>query len=405
MQGIMLLSIALWLLAGTAFAAETVRLNYRFRAFHGPPTYTMGQNLKAKEASIENLKKQPRYNSEKPLYLTATLGNGNDAAFTFVLDESQGTGKGYDVLYADCNNNEDLTDEKPVRARNFQGRKVFGPLSLLVEVNGRLTLYHAAVEVYDWQQPPTYHLKSLGYYFGTARFGKKTYPVALVDANANGLFGNVFKGFEEDEGGDLLLVDVNDNGRFEQEYPVPKETLYCGKWIVVDGRFYELKVHPDGSSFQIAPAKVKLVALRSDYPKFRLLLANDEGILPIESMNGKAKVPEGKYRVLMWSIELRDKKGKPWRVEGRSIGSETKPPEITVSERGGVPFKLNAPLVAKVTSERIGEGEFEFRLEFRTASGEAITDISVNERRPPEPMLRIMDEQGKEVASLKFHYG
>src|SRR5436305_1089112 len=77
--------------------------------------------------------------------------------------------------------------------------------------------YHAMVEGREREGTREYRLKSLGYYTGTARFGPKRCPVALVDANANGLYGDPFRSFSPDgeKMGDMLLVDANKDGRFE----------------------------------------------------------------------------------------------------------------------------------------------------------------------------------------------
>ena len=93
---------------------------------------------------------------------------------------------------------------------------------------------------------PEYVLQSQGYYTGTVRFGPKSYTVAVVDANANGLYGDPFRGFSPDQEklGDLFLVDVNNDGRFDQGSFPPREMLFCGHCVVVDGRFYvTLGVH------------------------------------------------------------------------------------------------------------------------------------------------------------------
>jgi thiol-disulfide isomerase/thioredoxin len=57
------------------------------------------------------LKKAPAFKSEKVRYAIYVLGEGRKSAMTLAWDESEGTGKGYDTLYADKNFNGDLTEE------------------------------------------------------------------------------------------------------------------------------------------------------------------------------------------------------------------------------------------------------------------------------------------------------
>lgn len=45
--------------------------------------------------------KEPAYASKKPLYAKVALNEDGSKVLTVVFDESKGTGKGYDVLYAD----------------------------------------------------------------------------------------------------------------------------------------------------------------------------------------------------------------------------------------------------------------------------------------------------------------
>jgi hypothetical protein len=59
------------------------------------------------------LKKAPDLKSDKPHYTLWVLGTGEEmkkSVMAMILDESEGPGKGYDVLYADRNFNGDLTE-------------------------------------------------------------------------------------------------------------------------------------------------------------------------------------------------------------------------------------------------------------------------------------------------------
>lgn len=406
MQRFRLLFLGLGLLAGTASATEEANLTYCFSAYQGPPVYTMGQKLRIEKSPSERLLKEPRYHSPKPIYGTAAFGTGGKSVFTFVLDESRGAGQGYDLLYLDANRNRDLTDDRPTYAVYRRGAVAFGPLALLIDLDGRKRLYHAVLEGREGGPTTEYFVKSLGYYVGETRFGAKRLPVALVDFNGNGLYGDRFRDFSFDAGkvGDMILVDSNRDGRFEQGGMIPKETLYCGSCIVVDGRFYELAVRSDGSALRVTPAPVTLAAIRSDYPRFSLILFNEHGVLPIESQGGAAQVPVGKYRVVGWSLEHRTGKQK-WEVQGGGSQPEGCAPELAVTQGGNPSFKLSSPLVARVGDTRTSGQGIDFQLEVTTSSGERIGNIAVDGRQPPEPRLKIVDEQGKEVADLKFHYG
>ena len=61
--------------------------------------------------------KEPGYSSSKPLYAKFVLTKDGSKVLTVVFDESQGTAKGYDTIYADLNFNDDLTDDKPIKGK------------------------------------------------------------------------------------------------------------------------------------------------------------------------------------------------------------------------------------------------------------------------------------------------
>jgi hypothetical protein len=396
----------------------------------GVPVYTLGQKMKVGDAPTEAVKR-PTFVSKKPRFLAAKLGDGADTTFTFALDESE-SGAGYDLLYADGNHNNDLTDEKPLRVTRWSGgTKGFKPVRVLIEVGGSRVQYHVAVVAYDYQNPPTYFLQSWGYYSGEARFvgnGRRAVPrgngrhivprgngtasvpyaVALVDYNANGLFNDVFKDYAEGKTGDVLLVDVNRDGKFEQNEFASSEFRHCAKCVQVDGRYYELNVRPDGTGFTATPAQPQLATLQSGYDKFALVLSSENGMLSLRSDNGAARIPVGEYRIYGWQVEQRDKDGNVWLAQGNRYRNGGDAPVLSVkdTERHGVrSLRLASPLVAKLSVRANGGRDFDFSLNFTTASGEVINNVSSNGQPMPEPRLKIVDAKGKEITTLPFHYG
>jgi len=62
-------------------------------------------------ARIDRTLKEPKYVSEKPIYRFFVFGPEGKSVMAMVLDESKGTGKGYDVYYVDLNLDRDITGE------------------------------------------------------------------------------------------------------------------------------------------------------------------------------------------------------------------------------------------------------------------------------------------------------
>jgi len=381
--------------------AQGVSLRYTLDP-GGPPVFTSGQELLASDKPIEAVKLPPLH-SKKPLYLTAKLGDGADTAFTFVLDESE-PGAGYDLLYADSSHTRDLTDVKPYRLTRWRYYKGFKPVRLLIQVGGARTLYHAAIVAEERPTSTDYRLQSWAYYSGEARFGDKSYPVALVDSNGNGLFNDLSRGLERDNAGDVLLMDVNGDGKFDQEEFAGPEFRYCGRRMQVDGRYYDLEIQPDGSGFRVAPTTAKLATLHSDSSQIALMLVSKDGMLAVRGENGEAQVPVGDYRIVGWQVERRDRDGNRWVAQGSQNRLGGEPPLLSVKADASLP-RLGSPLRAQLAVQPAGGREFDCQLNFTGASGEVIGQVTRNGQQMPEPHVRILNAGGKEIANLPFHYG
>jgi hypothetical protein len=386
---------------GSASGAVETPLRYTLDP-GGPPVFIRGQAMLVSDAPMEPLK-LPRLVSKKPAFLTAKLGEGADRAFSFVVDESV-RGAGHDLLYADGNHNRDLTDDRPVHLTRWRYMKGYKPVRLLIEVGGTRVQYHASIVLHGPDDHPDYRLQSWGYYSGEARFGEKIYPVAVIDHNGNGLFNDLYKGHDDNSAGDLLLIDVNGDGKFEENEFASPEYRPCARRVMVDGRYYDLSPRADGSSFTVAPATTKLATLRSGSDNFALMLTSDGGMLTVRSENGQAQVPVGDYRIYGWRIEQRDRDGSIWIAQGTRYQGAEEAPKLSVQADTTLP-PLGTPLMARLKVDPGGGREFQYTLSLTAASGEEIGDVTRNGQRMPEPRLKVVNAQGKEIANVPFHYG
>ena len=82
------------------------------------------------------LQKEPRYGSENPLYLCVVFGNEGKKSMLGVIDESGGTGAGYDAAYIDENMNGDLTDEAAKKFSRYERGSRAGDLQPRLEFLG-----------------------------------------------------------------------------------------------------------------------------------------------------------------------------------------------------------------------------------------------------------------------------
>jgi hypothetical protein len=80
------------------------------------PHFNSGKYCPCGAEPNERVKRYPSFQSARPLYGSLVVGaqpgqRGSGLCYQFVVDESGGTGRGYDRLYFDTNRNGDLTDD------------------------------------------------------------------------------------------------------------------------------------------------------------------------------------------------------------------------------------------------------------------------------------------------------
>jgi hypothetical protein len=82
------------------------------------------------------LSKEPRYDSKHPLYFRVVFGEKGNNSMLGVVDESGGTGAGYDVAYVDENMNGDLKDETAKKFSRYEHGSRAGELEPRFEFTG-----------------------------------------------------------------------------------------------------------------------------------------------------------------------------------------------------------------------------------------------------------------------------
>jgi len=109
---------------------------------------------RCQDKSFPEVKNYPAFTSQAPIFGSVRFGGRQDETnsgllFYFAVDESRGTGKGYDRLYFDANRDLDLRNDPVVKPRqpppdhgykpNFSGIKsvaAFDFLRLKLDTNG-----------------------------------------------------------------------------------------------------------------------------------------------------------------------------------------------------------------------------------------------------------------------------
>lgn len=422
--------IAFALILTLSVCAEEYELQLEVLDMRQAKVNVRGQYLNPTTRWEEQLSKEPRYRSKAPLYAAASFGSGEDNRYTMVLDELRGTGRGYDTLYVDRNNNEDLTDDPRIMGRITQrdpltGR--FGPIQVMVDYGDRTVPYYFSMMYYHfgheelqrgngYVQDFQLTLLSAGYYTGAVSFGDTEYRIAVVDFNSNGVFNERFKAQSNGPDdqfytyGDQVLVDVNDDGMFEAGYNNDKESYPYAGYLEVDGKWYSLNTSIHGGTVAVREPDLKLGILDvgDQSSSGSLLLASANGVLRVKT-GQQIRVPADTYWIYSHSTSVWDSSG-DWRFDARVTNASKK---FQVMEGNKVEVKFGAPLVINVRSVNRSEQSdtakagdtVRLALTVSGQGGEDYTDITRNDTRPPAPTFKAVDEDGKVVAEGAFEYG
>ena len=345
------------------------------------------------------VKGQPKYLSEKPMFGSTKLGPAS-SAYLFALDERKGTGKGYDVLYFDGNNNGDLTDDKPVYKHTGRyGQESFGPVKVLIDYGQGPSLYYGSADCYPDRSE--LYFSSAGYFTGKAKFGNKQHAIAVIDYNNNGTFDNRTGDFWSR---DRILVDINDDGNFSEEYNDLSERCIYAKYFKVGEEYYAAETSPDGAKVVITQPEISFGAVRFTPEMFQGAVMSDEtGLFTVSADSGKVNLPQGQYRVVYNSIKKTDKSGPGWILEHREYSGK---PLFEVKSGEVTEFKYGEPLTAKLTYTKEGS-DIQFAIAFTDIAGMGYT-IGRGQNsfeQPSPPKINIFDSSGNLIASKIFEYG
>ncbi len=112
--------------------------------------------------------KEPRYGSERPLYFCVVFGKDGKNPMLGVVDESGGTGTGYDVAYVDENMNGDLTDDSAMKFDRVESGSRAGELTPRFEFEGPFEGERSArysLNIYSLTQKTRSSVQGNEYYF------------------------------------------------------------------------------------------------------------------------------------------------------------------------------------------------------------------------------------------------
>lgn len=449
MKSIMITVVSLvFLIITLSVCAEEYELKYKAVDPYLRSLYVSGQSPQAMAEPDEELSAKPELKSRIPVYISLTLGNGEDK-YTLILDESNGTGTGYDVLYVDSNNNEDLTDDSviPLRIPNNNEMKQFGPIEVMIKYDDIVEPYYFYLE-HQQMDTPVLHENSKfleniylrlipgGYFVGIAKIGKSEYKIGAVDFNGNGIFNDTFNVLPDIKYPDGRLYAVGDQVLFTLD--ANRENMPIGfypylKYIDLDGKWYSVNVSSDGRKMEINKADLDLGTIRVPYQLDSLQLVSENGVMTIKlrlvsekgvtiingGLDPKGKttheyeVPVGTYSLFAYSMRTKKwttKSGEEWYCNASGTESVQR---FQVNKGEVIDFKIGLPFVVNISCLQLSDQQKSIEagdtvllsLTFSGQAGEIFTNIQKGISPLPRPTFKAVDENGKVVAEGSFEYG
>jgi hypothetical protein len=272
-------------------ARKEYLLKYRLSVNITRELGTGGQALEL-TARPSNVREEPKYRSREPLYTTVSLGPNRDT-FTLVLDHSKGGDRGHDLLYVDTERTGRISSAQKFSSFLTSSGNLFGPVQFMIdygqEKSPQWFLFRLSERMEGKGHSQTLTAINAGYYEGVVAFGDQKRRVALVDADGNGVYNDALKG--ENHPCDRLLIDRVVPDRVL----AGAKTQPLGRYVVVGDRYWKLDVAADGSSLAVQPLNKPLGTIRLGQKDCILLLGNEECLLRVQTTNGVARVPVGKY--------------------------------------------------------------------------------------------------------------
>ena len=354
----------------------------------------------------ETLLAQPEYKSEKLYYYAAKYGDADDNIHTIVLDESKGTGRGYDTVYVDLDNDDRLDPDKERFSFQMSTTSIEKPLRvrLIVSAGGKKIPYFFSFTAFpytDENNPDNKvhaNARNSSIFTGQASFNGKQYKIAIADLDSNGLFNDVEQGIFD---GDRFFVDLDGDGKFKDSPSKLEEGFPCGRYTRIDGKWYSVEATACGTTIQISPAQPQFATVLA--PKYMVSadLHSDTQSQVLHFADGSAEAIAGTYSLASVGLSAVDANSKrTWQCRGRF---RSNPPEITVVR--GDETRLDDALPLRVCIEPTGKPPSDVVALKPTITGANGGVFTCPRANRPEGQFEIQDQQGKTVDSDKFEYG
>ena len=260
--------------------------------------------------------KYPGFKSDNPLYGIVhvsgrTVESPGMSSYYFVIDESGGTGKGYDRLYIDLNGNRDLTDETPLTAQvNPPNAALMNSSSITQQVcfdTFKMTFDFGQAGGRDIEIMPRLVIRGKQSLFGLIPTQMRKGQIEIDGQKYEAVLGSRYSiGRPFDQGSNFLFLLSEENPQNPVNW-TGGETLDAMQFI--NGKYYGFGATPTGDKLFVRPHEGALGEFKINSSGRDVKTASIQGtlrtaknVIPIgEIKNGRlspsdsCRIPEGDY--------------------------------------------------------------------------------------------------------------
>jgi hypothetical protein len=351
------------------------------------PPFAIGQRCPCSEAPDPNVTAYPTFKSGKPIFGSVSLGDNTDRTdsslrFCFAIDESGGTGQGYDRLYFDLNRDLDLTNDgmykrmrNPPKGANADGLAI--ERQVFFEYVG-VPLPFGAEGPRPLEVMPRLHLAAGGYgYVAFVTTKARRGRIAIADEKFDVLLGHnyaVTGWFDRPWTALHLMPDRGSpaswwgGDRLMAMHKI-RDTFYCfsatpaGDTLTVrpyDGPLGTLEVAAGGRNLETMTIQGSLLS------KHTAVAIGDVSSSGIQNAVRSSRLPEGDYLPEYVSVEygdLRISLSNNYHTDGKPRAAVNRPPVYGIRIHADKPFVFdfsNTPEVLfalPAKDQRVKRGE------------------------------------------------
>jgi hypothetical protein len=343
-----------------------------------------GQTVTVLPNPGEQLEKEPRHVSSHVRYGSIRLGENPDP-YSYLLDESGGTGTGYDTIHFDANNNETLTDDGPGVVRTHVSESdltqaTFPPIEITLEQDGRSYPYH--IRAVAETTTGNVEFGPAGYWEGEILCSGAQHKIALFDTNFNGRYDDrsvVQEDLLSTPPGDTFFIDLDGDGEISIAREFAPEACRLGKYFVVDRRCFQLDVAADGSNVTVSETDVPTGRLRfiglGSHGDYWIELRGPDGPIKLALGRHSVPVPAGQYHIVSCiPCDEKDERNKHSQAQWTMLNQP-----VTVSANGRTELMLEG-LFARVSAvqPKTQEKQVAADVDFGPRYGESATSKKKN---------------------------